>query len=117
MKKIFLIITLLVASAEAKTVALVHYDPFKKAKVLLKSDAKRVPHISHRKKPLRIDAILNKKVYINGKFYGVGKTVDGYKIVTITNKYIKVTKNRRILTIPLIKSHYLDDSIDNIKLF
>ena len=109
MRNIFLITIVFSSLVEAKTVALVHYDPFKKAKVLLKSEGKKVSHVSHRKKPLRIDAILNKKVYINGKFYSKGQRVNGYKILTITHRYIKVIKDRRISTIPLIKSDYFDN--------
>ena len=114
MKNIFLILIFLSSLVEAKTLALIHYDPFKKAKILLKTEIKVKRPVRHRRKSLRIDAILNNKVYINGRFYGVGKMVYGYKIVTITDKYIKVKKNRRILIIPLIKSNYFD-SIEKIK--
>ncbi len=108
MNKIFLILIFLVSLVEAKILTLIHYDPFRKAKVLLKTEPNATRAVKHKKKFLRIDAILNNKVYINGRFYGVGKRVYGYKIVTIANKYIKVKKNRRILIIPLIKSNYFD---------
>lgn len=114
MKNIFLILIILSSLTEAKTLALIHYDPFKKAKVILKAKIKKTRVVSHRRKSLTIDAILNKKVYINGKFYVVGNIVHGYKILTITNKYIKVKRNRKILRVPLIKSNYFD-IIDNIK--
>ena len=109
MKNIFLLFIILASLAEAKPLTIVHYDPFKKAKVLLKSKSVKIQPVSQRKKPLSINAILNKKVYINGKFYVVGKVVHGYKILAIADKYIKVKKNKRISIIPLIKSNYFDN--------
>lgn len=92
---------------EASVLAIVQYDPFKKAKVFLKLELKRDEQVvKHRNNFLNIDAIFNKKVYINSKFYGVGQTIYGYKIVSIAKKYIKVKKNRKISIIPLIKSNY-----------
>lgn len=106
MKKTILFLSILTTIAGARALGIIHYDPFKKAKVLLKN-----PSIKKRvaiPKVLSIDAILNKKVYIDGKFYGVDSIVYGYQIISIKDKYIEVRKNGRISTILLIKSNNFD---------
>ena len=51
---------------------------------------------------IQIDAIINKKVIINSKLYGVGDSVMGFKILTITEKWIKVDKDGKTKTINFI---------------
>lgn len=103
---IFFIISTL---SGAKMLSIVHYDPFKKAKVLLKMHTTNMKSLNNTPKVLSISAILNNRVYINGKFYKEGDIIYGYKIIGIVNKYIKVKKNKKISIIPLIKSNYFDN--------
>ena len=106
MKKIILLlICVLSVSISAKSLPIVQYDPFQKAKKLLKVPVIQKRVSSVKRKKLSVDAIFNKKAYINGKFYGVHRTVDGYKIIAIADEYIKVKKNRKIFVVPLIQSN------------
>ena len=110
MKKIILFLHILSTVAGAEALDVINYDPFKKAEVLLNSSTKKLStkKSSITPKMLSIDAILNKKVYIDGKFYGVGSIVYGYRIVSIKNRYIRVKKNGKISTILLIKNNNFD---------
>ncbi|ADN08499.1 hypothetical protein [Sulfurimonas autotrophica] len=107
MKKFIAFLFILSSIAGAKSLNIIHYDPFKKAKILLNThSAKKL--FSTPKRILSINAILNKKVYINGRFYRVGEVVYGYKIINIADNYIQVKKKGKISIIPLIKSNNLD---------
>ena len=106
MTKIIIFLFLLSTFVGAKALNFIHYDPFKKAKVLLKTKSTKMKVVPHTPKSLTIDAILNKRVYIDGRFYVAGKVVHGYKIIHIADRYIKVKKRNKIIIIPLIKSNY-----------
>jgi len=106
MKKIIIAIFLLSTTIIAKPLHIVHYDPFKKAKVLLKRTAPKTIYFQH--KTLKITAIFNNRAYINGRFYGINSIVNGYKIIHIHDKFIQVKKHGKISTIPLIKQNFLD---------
>ena len=105
MKKIILFCFIISTIAMAKSIPFIHYDPFKKAKILLKRTTPKKRYF--RQSSLKVTAIFNKKAYINGKFYGVNSIVNGYKIIRIQEHYIQVQKHRKISTIPLIKSNFL----------
>jgi len=105
MKKITLFCLLLATLIDAKPINIIHYDPFKKATILLKRTTPK--KITLRQKSLKVNAIFNKRAYINGKFYGINSIVNGYKIIRIQEHYIQVQKHRKISTIPLIKSNFL----------
>ena len=104
MKKITLFYLLLSTLINAESINIIHYDPFKKATILLKRTTQK--KIILRRKSLKVSAIFNKKAYINGKFYKLHSRVDGYKIIRIQDQYIQVQKHRKISTIPLIKSNF-----------
>jgi len=58
--------------------------------------------IIKKEQKIQIDAIINKKVIIDSKSYSVGDDVMGYTILTITEKWIKVSKNNKIKTIGFV---------------
>jgi len=105
MKKVILLCFVLSTIVAAKSLSLIHYDPFQKAKVLLKRVA--VQKTEFVEKSLQVEAIFNKKAYIDGKFYTLYSVVNGYKIVGIYDKYIRVRKNGKITKVPLITSNFL----------
>jgi len=54
--------------------------------------------------PIRIYAIFNNLVNINGKWYKVGDNVNGYKVVEISNKNIVLKKDSKYIILkPTIK--------------
>jgi hypothetical protein len=57
--------------------------------------------ISCEEKSFKIKAKLNDKVLIGSKWYKVGDYVNGYKIVQITDKYVKFQTSKGYLKIPL----------------
>ena len=46
---------------------------------------------------LKIYAIFQNKVNINGKWFKIGDIVNGYKIIKITNNYVYLEQNNKIL--------------------
>jgi len=53
------------------------------------------------KKEIKIKAVLNDRVLIGDKWYKVGDEVNGYKIVQITDKFVKFKTDNGYLKIPL----------------
>jgi len=105
MKKILCFCFIFSTVISAAPLHIIHYDPFKKTKVLLKrSTPQNIPLKRH---TLKFTAVFNNKAYINGKFYGINSVVNGYKIIHIHNKFIQVKKHGKISTIPLIKQNFL----------
>jgi len=109
MKKIILFLSIVFVFTEAKMLSIVQYDPFKRTGVLLKKHPKEIKKEVATPKRLSVDAILNKKAHINGKFYSKNSTVYGYRILEIKDHYIKVKKGSKISIIPLI-------GLDNVHL-
>ena len=62
---------------------------------------------SNLNKNLKIFAIFNNKVNINGKWYKVGDYIDNYKIVKITSTGVYLMKNLKIEYIKLINNYIL----------
>jgi hypothetical protein len=75
-----------------------NYDPFKQAqKIIKKSSYIKAPV----QKPIKINAIFNKKAFINGRFYSVGDKIRNYKIIKVTNDTIWIKNNNVIKSIKL----------------
>jgi len=61
------------------------YDPFATAKPILKQK-KYNKAKKHYKKSIKLQTILNNRVLIKNRWYGVGDSISGYKIVKIEQK-------------------------------
>ena len=76
----------------------VKYDPFKKTTKLLKRTLKkkRVKKIK-----LSLEAIFNKKAYINGHLYKEGDKVGGGRVVKIGRDYVIIAfgKRRKVISL------------------
>ena len=80
------------------------YDPFLKAEKLLKPRHISIPK---KKKELVLTAIFDNKAFINGRFYHVGESVLGYKLVAIRPGYILLRSKKRVKMVPLYKKKIL----------
>ena len=114
MNKIILIF-IIATITEAKVIDIIHYDPFLKAKIILQTDTKMPEPSVYHPKRFSISAILNNKVYINGKFYKKNDIIYGYKIVRVSDKYIRVIKNNKNRIIWLIKPHNFSHIISEVR--
>jgi len=104
--KILFISIFLVFFAYAQTLPLpIKYDPFQKAKKLMKDKSKVVKNM--KRFDLKLYAIYNNRAYINGKFYKIGDKVAGFKVIKISNKYVVLKKNRKKVVLPLVKSNII----------
>ncbi len=56
---------------------------------------------------LELTAILNDKAYINGRFYKIGDTISGYKIVKIADSYVVLKKKDKMKILFLGKRRFL----------
>lgn len=79
------------------------YDPFQKGKKIV---AKMIS-VKKPIKALHVTTILNNKAFINSKWNSVGDTIEGYKIVQITNSSVLARKNGKIVKIGIEKSKKL----------
>lgn len=81
------------------------YDPFAKAKpILLKKITKDTKVVKRkRKRPIIIQTILNKKAFINNRWFGVGDRVFGYLIKSIKRDAIFILKNHKWVKISMKK--------------
>ena len=87
----------------------VHYDPFIKAKKIIKRA--KEPALSPAKvvRPrFELSAIFNDKAFINGRFYKVGDRISGYKVSEIKENYVIFQKNGTKMIVPLVKKHVLE---------
>ena len=55
------------------------------------------------KKRLILDAIMNNSALINGKWYKLGQSVKNYKIISIENDSIVLSKNRKRITLSTVQ--------------
>jgi len=79
------------------------YDPFQEGKkVVSKMISAKQPT-----KSLHVIMILNNKAFINSKWNSVGDTIEGYKIIQITNRSVLARKNGKIVKIGIEKSKKL----------
>jgi len=72
------------------------YDPFTKAKIILKKNNRTFVKKIKRAKPIVIQTILNNSVLIDGKWYYRGAIVYGSKIIKINANNILVKKGNKI---------------------
>lgn len=80
-----------------------NYDPFEKGKkVVLKTIEAKAPT-----KVLHVTTILNNKAFIESKWYKVGDSVKGYKIVQITANSVLTKKSGKIVKLGIKKSEKL----------
>ncbi len=57
-----------------------------------------------KRKRLMLDAIMNKSALINGTWYKVGQSINGYKIVNINNNSILLTKNNKKIQLSTVST-------------
>ncbi len=92
------------------------YDPFKTAKPIIKS--KKVVKDSYESDEINLQTILNKRAFINSRWYNTGEKIQGYKIEYINKNSITLSKNmtKKILAIKNKKSilKYTDEKLDTI---
>jgi len=74
-----------------------HYDPFKRAKPLLKRKSSK--KYVYKARPSKLTAVFNKKAFINGKWYEKGDHLSEGKLVKIQNErvYIKQGNKMKVL--------------------
>ena len=80
-------------------VTLPKYDPFKRSKPLLqrKKSGKSV----YRPRPAQLNAVMNDKAYINGRWYQVGDSISEGKLVKINRTSVYLKKGTTIKILPL----------------
>ncbi len=81
------------------------YDPFKRAKPLLKQ--KNRSKSVYRRSPLQLTAVLNDKAFINGRWYNRGELTAEGKLVRINPMSVYVKEGTKIKILPLKKSKNL----------
>jgi len=89
-----------------ESIELIHYDPFKQAKKIIISQKKQQPIVMDKPKPLRISAIFNDKVFINGKFYRVSDRIYSYKIVKIGKNKVVMRKKDKVVVLYFMKKNH-----------
>ena len=50
---------------------------------------------------LKIYAIFQNRVNINGKWFKIGDIINGYKILKITNNYVYLKRNNKVLKLSI----------------
>ncbi|WP_456452897.1 hypothetical protein [Hydrogenimonas sp.] len=77
------------------------YDPFKRAEPLVKKAKRRVPQ----PKPaaLRVEALMNGKAFVNGRWVEAGERVGPYRVVAVRGEGILVKEGKRTLFVPLAR--------------
>jgi len=98
-----LFVPLLFTLVSAKSLPLVHYDPFYKSQIILHSHTKK----SIQNKSFALSAIFNNRAFINNRFYTVGESVQGYKIKKIYKQSIVLQHGNTLIMLPLQKKHIL----------
>jgi len=102
MSKIF-VISLLCVVASANSLPLVHYDPFYKSQIILRSHT----HKRAQRKPFALSAIFNHRAFINNKFYTIGEKIQGYKIKKIYKNSVVLQHGSIMRVLHLQKKHLL----------
>ncbi len=70
----------------------INYDPFFPTK---KDKKKRTVYKKQQKKSYKLKAILNKKAFINDRWFKLGERVGEYKIIKITSTKVVLEKGRK----------------------
>ncbi len=98
----WLIVVSLLAAADLP----VAYDPFHSAQKIIKAH-KSAPVFYPVARPLRLYAIMNKKAFINNKFYGIGAIIEGFKIVAILDDRVVLQRGKEKKILFLAKKKVL----------
>ena len=86
----------------------VHYDPFVKAKRIIKRAKEPILSSVKMESPhFELSAIFNDKAFINGRFYKIGDRIWGYRVSEIKENYVILQKNGTKVIVPLVKKHVL----------
>jgi hypothetical protein len=81
------------------------YDPFKRAEPMARTPkAKRAPS---GEEPMRVDAILDGRAFVRGRWVGPGDRVGSYRVVAVREGGIVVKEGKRSRFIPLKRSRRL----------
>ena len=110
MKKILFLVAILnvlFASSDAKLEELMHvqntqpdividYNPFITQATMSEAVNNTVQGNGESKRALRLVAIINQKAFINGRWYHVGQSIDGNKIVKIYKQRVDLKKGNKI---------------------
>lgn len=81
------------------------YDPFKRAKPLLKR--KKSGRSAYKPQPSQLTAVMNDKAFINGNWYTKGESIPEGKLVKINRTSVYLKKGKKIKILPLKKSKNL----------
>ncbi len=73
----------------------VPYDPFFKTKKILSLKKKRAPNTTPHKVRLVLLSVLNKRAFINNRWYKVGDRVYGFEVVKIYINRVVLKKNQK----------------------
>ena len=77
------------------------YDPFKRAKPLLKR--KKSGRSVYKPLPAQLTAVMNDKAFINGHWYKKGESISEGKLVRINSTSVYVQQGKKIKILPLKK--------------
>ncbi len=77
----------------------VNYDPFRRAKPLIKQTKRR--KIAPRSPVIRVTAIMNDRAFVNGRWTKKGDRVGPYRIVAVRRSGVLVKEGGRTLFLPL----------------
>jgi len=80
---------------------IVNYNPFKIQVPIQKNEQVNIKNVSVIKKELKLYAIFQNKVNINGKWLKTGDYIEGYKVIKISENEVLLTKNGKIKKIAL----------------
>jgi len=80
-----------------------NYDPFQNGKEIVM----RTLETKIQTKALRVTTILNNRVFIDSRWYKLGDTVQGYKIMQITKNNILAKKSDKVIKLGIKKSQKL----------
>ncbi len=74
-----------------------NYDPFKRAKPLLKRKSSK--NYVYKPRPAKLTAVFNQKAFINGKWYEKGDSISEGKLVNIQSErvYLKQGDKTKVL--------------------
>ncbi len=95
----------LLNNEQEQSLSLPQYDPFKRAQPLLKK--KKSGRSAYKPSPSRLTAVLNDRVFINGRWYKRGESVPEGKLIKITPTSVYLKEGKKIKVLPLKTSKNL----------
>ena len=81
------------------------YDPFKRAKPLLKRKSSK--KYVYKPRPAKLTAVFNKKAFINGKWYEKGDSISEGKLVNIQSERVYLKKGNKTKVLLLKRKNKL----------